>query len=98
VVKYYTVSRAVSFSAERLCLSPKHFGAIIREATGINPGDWISRYVINAAKTLLTTRLDLSIQQICDMLGFKEQTAFSRYFRRETGTTPKDFRKANKRI
>ncbi len=98
VVKYYTVSREVSFYAERLCLSPKHFGAIIREATGINPGDWISRYVINAAKTLLTTRLDLSIQQICDMLGFKEQTAFSRYFRRETGTTPKDFRKANKRI
>jgi AraC-like DNA-binding protein len=41
---------------------------------------------------LLHVRHDLPIQAIADMLGFEEQTAFSRYFKRETGLSPTEYR------
>ena len=41
---------------------------------------------------LLHVRRDLSVQIIADMLGFEEQSTFSRYFRRETGMSPTEFR------
>jgi AraC-like DNA-binding protein len=37
-------------------------------------------------------RHDLTVQAISDMLGFDEQATFSRYFRRETGLSPSEFR------
>ena len=41
---------------------------------------------------LMHVRRDLSVQAIADMLGFSEQASFSRYFRRETGMSPTEFR------
>ena len=38
-------------------------------------------------------RPDLTVQAIADMLSFDEQATFSRYFRRETGISPSEFRK-----
>ena len=55
-------------------------------------GAWITKYVITVAKQILSTRPDLNIQNISYMLGFADQAAFSRYFRRATGISPKDFR------
>ena len=43
---------------------------------------------------LLHIRRDLPVQAIADMLGFDEQATFSRYFRRETGLSPSQFREA----
>ncbi|MBQ3733187.1 MAG: AraC family transcriptional regulator [Bacteroidales bacterium] len=48
--------------------------------------------VVAEAKMLLHMRRDLTIQAIADMLGFEEQATFSRYFRRETGMSPTEFR------
>ena len=45
---------------------------------------------------LLHMRHDLSVQAIAYMLGFSEQAAFSRYFRRETGLSPSEFRDASR--
>ena len=44
---------------------------------------------------LLHMRHDLTVQAISDMLGFDEQATFSRYFRRETGLSPSEFRNNN---
>ena len=41
---------------------------------------------------LLHMRHDLNVQAIADMLGFNEQASFSRYFHRETGMSPTEFR------
>ena len=45
------------------------------------------------SQMLLHTRPDLTVQAIADMLSFDEQATFSRYFRRETGISPSEFRK-----
>ena len=84
--------REVSFYAEKACLSTKHFSAVVKQETGQNAAYWIHRQVVAEAKMLLHVRRDLSVQIIADMLGFEEQSTFSRYFRRETGMSPTEFR------
>lgn len=92
VAQYYRESREVRFYAERQNLTPKYFGTVVREATGIGVGDWIARYVITQAKFLLRHNSNLTIQQVGNQLGFPEQTTFSRYFKAHAGKSPKDYR------
>lgn len=82
----------VKFYASLACLSTKYFSDIIRKETGKNASFWIHTKIITEAKMLLHTRHDLTIQSIADMLGFNEQASFCRYFHRETGTSPSEFR------
>lgn len=84
--------RDVEFYANLACLSPKYFSAVIKQETGYTAGHWIRNHVIAEAKMLLHIRPDLSVQAISDMLGFAEQTDFSRYFKRETGFSPTEYR------
>lgn len=93
---HYKESRKVQYYARQLCLSPKYFGSIIKQETGIGAGDWIARYVIIRAKTMLRYRPDLTIQQVSNLLGFPDAASFSRYFRTNAGITPKDYREKKK--
>lgn len=93
VTQHYRESREVRFYAELLNLTPKYFGTVVREATGIGVGEWIAEYVIIQAKYLLRHHSDLTIQQISNQLGFSEQTSFSRYFKTHAGVSPKEYRK-----
>ena len=92
VAKHFRESREVQFYANLLCLSPKYFGSVIKQQTGITAVEWISRYVIIQAKSWLRYRHDLSIQQVSYELGFSDPAAFARYFKANTGLTPKEFR------
>ncbi|WP_408581730.1 helix-turn-helix domain-containing protein [Burkholderia cenocepacia] len=42
--------------------------------------------------------MSLSITQISDVLGFSEAAYFSRFFRRLTGLTPRQFRNAREPV
>lgn len=95
LVKNYTVSREVVFYADKLCLTPKYFSKIIRDVTHQSAGTWITNYVVTIAKQLLTTRPDLNIQDVSNLMGFSDQAAFSRYFRRSTGMSPKKYKELN---
>ena len=53
--------------------------------------DWLNAHCILRAQVLLR-HTDLSIYQIADTLGFQSATFFSRFFHRETGITPKEYR------
>ena len=92
LTQHFREHRDVSFYAEKACLSSKHFSAVVKQETGHTAAYWIHRQVVAEAKMLLHIRRDLSVQAIADMLGFDEQATFSRYFRRETGMSPSDFR------
>jgi len=92
LAKNIRTHRDVGFYAGKASLSPKHFSAVIKQETGYTAAHWIHMQVIVEAKMLLHMRRDLSVQAIADMLGFDEQATFSRYFRRETGISPTEFR------
>ena len=92
VIEHYRHSREVSFYARMFHFSPKYFSTLIKEETGITAGEWIDRYVVLQAKSLLVRQQNLSIQQVADKLGFSEQASFSRFFKKQTGMTPTEYR------
>lgn len=92
IIEHYRKSRDVSFYARMFHLSPKYFSTLIKQETGISAGEWINRYVVIQAKTLLEQERNLTIQQVADQMGFSEQASFSRFFKRHTGMTPKEYR------
>ena len=94
VAQHYRESREVQFYAELLNLTPKYFGTVVREATGLGVGEWIAKYVVIQAKFLLRHHPDYTIQQISSQLGFSEQTTFSRYFKTHAGMSPKEYRES----
>ena len=92
LVQHFRQHRDVGFYAAKASLSPKHFSTVIKQETGHTAAHWIHTQVVAEAQMLLHTRRDLTVQVIADMLGFDEQSTFSRYFHRETGMSPTDFR------
>lgn len=92
LAKHYKESREVSFYAEKLCLSPKYFGTLIKKDVGVTANRCIANYVVLQAKNLLATRRDLTIQQVSSMMGFPDQATFSRYFKTEVGLSPVQYR------
>ncbi len=84
--------RNVEFYAKMFGFSPKHFSRIICEETGHPVGYWIRKCIVAEAKNTISSRLDLSMQEVSDYLGFRDQASFSRYFKRETGITPTEYR------
>ena len=88
VHKYCTSERSIPFYASQLHVTPHHLSAIIRKASGQSVMYWVNRATIQEAKLLLKTN-DAMGYEIADQLHFPSASAFSKFFKRETGMTPK---------
>lgn len=87
-----SVLPSVAFFAEKANLSTNYFGDLIKHFTGSSPIEHIHEGIIQIAKNkLLNTKL--SVSEIAYSLGFDYPTYFTRFFRSQTGISPKDFRK-----
>ncbi len=78
--------------AKILGCSEKTLGRTTLEITGINAKAYLSQRIALEAKRLLV-HTGLSVSVIADTLGFDEATNFVKFFRREAGCSPSDFRK-----
>jgi len=65
---------------------------IFKQAAGIPLGSYIKNYRLNHAMALLRTS-KMSITEIAIQAGYASPQAFSRSFRKETGNTPRSYRK-----
>jgi len=90
--QHYRESHEMAYYANLCCLSPKHFAEVIKRETNIGAYTWISTYITTRAKIMLDSRPDCTVQQISDYLGFCEQSAFARFFKKQTGMTPTAYR------
>ena len=88
VHKYCISERSIPFYASQLHVTPHHLSAIIRKASGHSVMYWINRATIQEAKLLLKTNNAMGYE-IADQLHFSSASAFSKFFKRETGMTPK---------
>ncbi len=78
--------------ADALHLSESWLRVRFKETAGIPLGSYIQNYRLNRAMALLrTTRL--SIADVAEEAGFGSPQAFSRIFKKETGQTPRTYRK-----
>lgn len=91
--EYGMTHRSIPFYAERLALTPNHLSAVVRQQSGLSVMDWINRTTIMEAKILLK-HSTLMMYEIADRLCFPEPTAFNRYFKKQTGITPLEYRES----
>ena len=89
---HHKEQRSVSFYADKLCLTPKYFSTLIKEATGKTTRDWIDESVILSAKALLKST-DMTIQEISIKLSFPNQSFFGKYFKYRVGKSPIEYRR-----
>ena len=68
-----------------------HINRIMRRATGTTLHNYLLRYRISVAKTLLIST-SLMVCQISDQIGFRSAAHFSNTFRKETGCSPGEYR------
>ncbi|GLW53561.1 helix-turn-helix domain-containing protein [Kitasatospora phosalacinea] len=83
--------RSVLALARELGVSAGYLHEVVKEATGRTPARLIREQQTLEAKHLLTTT-DLTIRQISAAAGFSDPAYFCRFFRREVGRTPGEFR------
>ena len=80
----------ISYYADRLCLTERYLGTVVRQTSGTTAKDWIDRALITQAKVLLR-HSNHSVLQISEELNFPNPAFFSKYFKRLTGITPSEF-------
>ena len=91
VSQHFREHRETAFYADQLCLASHYLSSLIKEASGESPSVWITRAVISEAKVHLK-QSEKTILQISEELGFPNAPFFCRYFKRETGMTPSEYR------
>ena len=88
----YMESRDVQYYADRLYITRKYLGIIIRRKTEKTPKQIINEYVITQLKLRLRNTND-SIRQIATAFHFADDSLMIRYFKAHTGMTPVQFRR-----
>ena len=91
----YTLPITVEDMANRCNLDRSYFGKVFKDMTGQSPQDFLIRYRMSKATTLLTST-SLSIGDISVQVGYPNQLHFSRAFRNIYGMSPRQYRQQNK--
>ncbi|SKB86429.1 helix-turn-helix domain-containing protein [Dyadobacter psychrophilus] len=84
----------VSYCAQRLNVSTKYFGDLIKKETGKTAIEFIQLRLIDEAKEKMFDP-DKSVNEVAYELGFKYPQHFTRFFKQKVGITPSEFRMMN---
>lgn len=96
IVAHCREHRPVSFYAEKLGLSVPHLNRIVRRETGASVQELAAFHLIRLAKRELVFT-PTPVAGVAYSLGFQDPAYFNRFFKRETGMTPGQYREAERR-
>jgi AraC family transcriptional regulator, transcriptional activator of pobA len=91
VIKNFLTHKSTAYYAEKLGISEAYLYELTRENTGLTPGQIIRKEIAMEAKQMLAHTTD-TISEIGYKLSFDDPSCFGRFFKRETGLSPNDFR------
>ncbi|GAA4681439.1 AraC family transcriptional regulator [Streptomyces chumphonensis] len=83
---------SVRVCADRIGVTSGYLAEAVKAATGRTPGALVREARVHEAKRLLA-RTDLTVRQVAARVGLADAAYFCRFFRRETGISPGDFRR-----
>jgi AraC family transcriptional regulator, transcriptional activator of pobA len=96
VEKHFFYKRLPREYAEMLYITPNHLNALCNDVLGKPAGEVIRDRVLLEAKRMLVSA-GVSVSEIAWQLNFKDNSYFSKFFKKYTGTTPEQFRDARER-
>ena len=94
VCQKFKFQRNVQEYARQLNITPKYLTETVKEISGKSAGEVIDDFVILEAKALLDNA-ELSISQVAEKLQFSDQSFFGKYFKRNVGMSPKQYRQSH---
>jgi AraC family transcriptional activator of pobA len=89
--KHYRDMRLPKQYADLLYITPNHLNALCQDLLAKTAGDLIRDRVLLESKRLLTNA-GMTVTEIAYDLNFRDNSYFNRFFKKETGITPDEFR------
>ena len=93
IERRFRQTRNANEYAQMMDISYKHLNEICKMVAGNTAKGFIDAFLILETKRRLVVS-DISIKELAYQLGFKEQTNFAKFFRKHTGQSPTQFRRA----
>ncbi len=94
VLDHYREHRHVGFYADKLCITSKHLMDTVKKVSGKQVLEIITKAVILDAQVQLHTT-QFTIQEISNNLNFPNASFFGKYFKRNVGVSPMEYRKGS---
>ncbi len=91
IEEFFRKEHLLGFYAEKLGMSVDRLNDHVKRATGVTAGHLIRQRVLTEAKRQLVFTTQ-PIHDIAEELAFADPSHFARFFRKQTGTTPHEFR------
>lgn len=87
----YMMKITLESAASHVFLSPSYLSKIFKEEIGLNFNNYLNKVRIEHAKRLLLND-NVDLINIATLVGYEDQSYFSKVFKRITGVTPKKFK------
>jgi two-component system response regulator YesN len=95
--KHYAEDITLQNLAPELFVSPNYLGRIFREQTGYKLCDWLNKYRVEIAKSLLMNDPELKTYEVANKVGFSSYKYFSVCFLKYAGCSAREYRSQGKR-
>lgn len=92
VHEHYKEHKDMAFYADKLCITPQYLTRTVQEVNGLSAREMLADYIVLEVKTLLRNA-NLEIKDVVRQAGFSNQSSLSRFFRRQTGMSPTEYRR-----
>ncbi|TKC14420.1 response regulator [Robertmurraya kyonggiensis] len=90
---HYQEPIALEEVAQMVQLSPNYFSALFKESCGETFIDYLTTIRMNKAKELLVDQ-NISLKEICFLVGYKDPNYFSRVFKKQFQVSPKQYKQS----
>ena len=91
VSQYAGRERNIPFYADRLCMAPHYLSTFVKQSSGRTVMQWINHTAVKEGKVWLAYS-DETAAQISERLYFPCPASLTKFFKRETGMTPGQYR------
>ncbi|ASA25940.1 AraC family transcriptional regulator [Paenibacillus donghaensis] len=81
--------------AEQLEVSGRYLNSLFLQTFGLSPYAYFVRLRIRKSKELLVSQPQLTVKAISRLVGFRDASHYVATFRKQSGTTPEQFRRLN---
>lgn len=91
IEEHYQKQPSISWLADQIGITASYLNTMCKQLAGVGAQQLLHDRLILEAKRRLTYT-QMTISQVSDQLGFSEPAYFTRFFKRHTGLSPRDFR------
>lgn len=93
VVSHIDEKISLSVVSEELGISKNYFCSLFKNEIGENFNNYVTKIKMKRAKFLLKEK-NMKIYEVCDYLGYADNTYFTKLFKKYVGITPHEYKKA----